>query len=61
MTPKEEAVLGVKTEAPSRDGCAADSTESFARWLTIWRYSHGYLSLAGYEAAFRAHPEWSQA
>lgn len=28
------------------------------KWLTIWRYAHGFLSFEGCNAAFRAHPEW---
>lgn len=31
---------------------------SCAKWLTIWRYTHGYCSLEATQAAIDAHPEW---
>jgi hypothetical protein len=37
------------------------SPDSFVKWLTLWRYLHGYLSYEGCEAAFRAHSEWRSA
>ena len=27
-------------------------------WLMQWRYKRGHLSLAGRDAAIKAHPEW---
>jgi hypothetical protein len=36
------------------------SLEGFACWLTEWRFAHGFLSREGYDAAWRAHPEWRQ-
>lgn len=37
------------------------SQAEFAKWLTLWRYSHGYLSFEGCASAFRYHPEWRSA
>ena len=31
------------------------------KWLTVWRYCHGYLSARGTREAFLAHPEWRRA
>ena len=37
------------------------SVESCNKWLTIWRYTQGFLSFEGCEAAFDAHPDWRAA
>jgi hypothetical protein len=37
------------------------SPASFVKWLTIGRYSHGFLSVDGCNAAFAAHPDWRRA
>ena len=59
---KNAARLGSRSgvEGLLQRDCIASPT-GFAKWFTIWRYSHGYLSLEGCEAAFAAHPEWRRA
>jgi len=58
--PKEKAALlgsaGGSGLQPKFDDTASVATCN--KWLTLWRYSHGHLSLEGCEAAFAAHPEW---
>ncbi len=34
------------------------SAATINKLLTVWRFSHSYLSFDGCNAAFRAHPEW---
>lgn len=60
----KKAALGAKTEAAPDTIPTLDSSASAAacnKWLTVWRYVHGYLSLDGCEGAFAAHPEWRSA
>lgn len=52
---------GSRTSKSELQGNFTASPEACAKWFTIWRHSHGYLSRSGCEAAFAAHPEWRDA
>lgn len=61
-------MLTTNKKAACRGGSVVASTQSqrnrtaspasCAKWLAIWRYTHGYCSLEATQAAIDAHPEW---